>query len=180
MRLAEVWPARPGYLVLAPIIVLLAGACARSEPAAPASTSSQLSREDPRQALASAWGLRFAVDTIDFRTALPGATVAGTLTIEDSLVGWAGRPPDLLRADFEADFSPALGRPLSCFDSTERVLTATVHGDSAELWVTPYAADCGLTISGALLGDSLSGTWFEPAYAGALSRGRVWMYRHEP
>jgi hypothetical protein len=158
-------------------ILLLLGACARSAPEVSAPATVKLPPEDARQALVGMWSLRFAVDSIELGRASSGTVLNGTLSIQDSLVGWAGRPPAFLRADFEVDFSPALGRPLSCFDPTARVLTATVHGDSADLWVTPYAADCGLNITGALKGDSLSGTWVEPSYAGAQSWGRVWMHR---
>jgi hypothetical protein len=123
------------------------------------------------------WALRFAVDTINYRQPTRGDTVAGTLTVRDTLVGEPGRTADLLRADFAADFTLALGRPLSCFDSTARVLAGTIHGDSVALSMTPYAADCGLSVAGVLRGDSIIGTWFEPALAGGQSRGRVWMHR---
>lgn len=159
-------------------ILLLLGACARSAPERPASMTASLPRDDARQALVGVWALRFAVDTINFRQPSTGATVAGTLTVRDTLVGEPGRIADLLRADFAADFASALGRPLSCFDSTARVLAATVHGDSVALSVTPYAADCGLSVTGLLRGDSIIGTWFEPSFAGGQSRGRVWMHRH--
>jgi hypothetical protein len=75
------------------------------------------------------------------------------------------------------DFTPLLGRQMSCFEPTPRSTGVDRQGDTVTFRFTPGVADCGFGASGVLHGDSLFGSWEETSFIGPVAAGRFVMTR---
>ena len=84
-----------------------------------------------------------------------------------------GRHP----ADYALDFTPLLGRQVSCLGPDAGGIDVEEEGDSVFLWFTPRAFDCGFSGDARRQGDTLAGTWEEGSIAGPVARGRFRMWR---
>jgi hypothetical protein len=90
---------------------------------------------------------------------------------------WFAKAEPLLRAYLDVDFTPALGRQISCFHPRNRSLQVFMSESTIGLSFTPMAADCGLEASGQIRGDSILGQWREPGFAGSTTWGQFLMHR---
>ena len=106
--------------------------------------------------------------------AASGAWVSGTLQLKDTLVEDYATG---LRATVDVDFTPVLGRQVSCFRPGQGVVGVELLANDVTLRLTPGAADCGFTAGGWLRGDSVVGKWYEDAYVGYPTTGRFRMLR---
>jgi hypothetical protein len=66
-----------------------------------------------------------------------------------------------------------------CFPSTGQPIAYDARPDSAEIWFTPEAGDCGLVAIVKLVGESFAGRWFEPRFAGHGPSGTLHMTRED-
>ncbi|HEY2378252.1 MAG TPA: hypothetical protein VGH98_19905 [Gemmatimonadaceae bacterium] len=128
-----------------------------------------------QQALAGDWVVEFRLDSM--RTAgkwqaASSSSARGTLRLTDS-----STRSETVRSTIDVDFTPLLGRPMSCFDPRPTSTTISQNGESTSLDFTPGAADCGFGASGKFYGDSLVGTWVETSFIGPMATGRFRMKR---
>ena len=104
-----------------------------------------LDSDDTRDAYLGDWQLEFALDS----TREPGrkpnewspatdssARARGTVTVRDSLLDPEDTP---LAADYTLDFTPLLGRQVSCLGPDAGGIDVEEEGDSVFLWFTPRA-----------------------------------------
>ena len=142
-----------------------------------------LDPDDIRDSYLGDWQLEFALDS----TREPGrkpnewspatdssARARGTVTVRDSLLDPEDTP---LAADYALDFTPLLGRQVSCLGPEAGGIDVEEEGDSVFLWFTPRAFDCGFSGDARRQGDTLAGTWEEGSLAGPVARGRFRMWR---
>ena len=131
----------------------------------------------PGGSLAGLWTLAFRLDS----TRSPGGSgwqraslreVRGQLRLTDSTTSG-----DAVRSSIDVDFTPLLGRQMSCFDPRPSSTGVERRGDTLALRFTPRVADCGFGASGVLRGDSLIGSWDETSFAGPVAAGRFVMTR---
>jgi len=169
--------------VIASLLAL--GGCAApvpSPPLQPRERITPLTEGDVLRPLVGTWRITFAVDSVlggyvDNRAvmrAASGSSVSGTLQLLDTLVEGRVRG---LRAALDIDFTPALGRQVSCFRPGHGVVGITVLPHEVSLWFTPGAGDCGFRGGGTWRGDSVVGRWSEDAYVGFKTVGRFRMLR---
>ncbi len=170
---AVIQPPRTPMRLLAGLFLLFA--CATPAPTPVQRVVEPLPADDPRQALVGTWDIVFIADTVSFRQPPTDNVVKGQVIIRDSLVSWMSPKPTLMRGYLTADFTPVLGRPISCYAPENGVIEATIQGDSVGLQFAPYAGDCGLDVLGTLSGDSVTGRWLEPSYSGGQSWGHFTM-----
>lgn len=148
-----------------------------------------LPEESAERRLVGSWEIIFGLDsTIQLDTsAMPPVirrvpysskrVISGQLIIQDSLIQPFLNGPLLLLADIDIDFTPLLGRQISCLMPANRAIAARISEDTLTVSLTPLAADCGLAASGQLFADSAVGDWVEPAYSGYRSSGSFVMRR---
>jgi hypothetical protein len=142
-----------------------------------------LDPDDTRSSYLGEWRLEFALDS----TRQPGrkpnewspardssARARGTVTVRDSLLDPEDTP---LAADYALDFTPLLGRQISCLSPDAGGIDVEEEADSVSLWFTPRAFDCGFLGDARRQGDTLAGTWEETSLAGPVARGRFRMWR---
>jgi hypothetical protein len=130
---------------------------------------------------AGVWQIEFALDSIRHLGTGPAQwspaqdtskRIAGRLEMTDSLVGARA-----LASIFEIDFTPLLGRQISCFTSgASEIQVAETHGQTF-FWFTPHAYDCGFSGQAATRRDILAGTWEETSFVGPVASGRFRMWR---
>jgi len=144
-----------------------------------------LGSHDSRRALAGSWQADFEADSVEwpsggdsirFRQA-PSKWISGSLWLGDTIAGLRVRG---LRAEMVVDFTPILGRQMSCFESGRGVVDVERHGQTVRFWFTPGAGDCGFGGIAQYYGDSLIGTWSEGAFVGSASAGRFRFVRVAP
>jgi hypothetical protein len=82
-----------------------------------------------------------------------------------------------LLADVQVDFTPVLGRQISCLRDGRGIIYVEITETAVYLNFTPYGEDCGLVAYGAWRGDSIAGEWREPAYVAENATGRFVMKR---
>jgi len=109
--------------------------------------------------------------------AASGTWVTGTLQLRDTLVVIGALPIVGLRALVEVDFTPSLGRQVSCYTPGEGVVDVQLLLGHLQLLFTPGAADCGFAAEGSVRGDSVIGSWNEDSYVGRRTAGRFFMVR---
>jgi hypothetical protein len=136
----------------------------------------------PNESLAGVWAVAFRLDSVRAPGGAPSRwqsgsfrEVQGRLRLTDSTAG-AG---SVVRSSMDVDFTPLLGRQMSCFDTRPSTTGVERHGDTVRLWFTPGVADCGFGASGILRGDSLIGSWEETSFAGPVTMGRLLMKRSD-
>ena len=71
--------------------------------------------------------------------------------------------PEFLVAEFRADFTPLLGRQISCLQTPQPALVQLRDSTSIYLALTPDAADCGLLGNGQFAANAFTGAWVEPS-----------------
>ena len=130
---------------------------------------------------AGAWQIEFALDSTrrlgagpaEWSSAKdPSKWIAGRLEISDSLVG-----ANALASTFGIDFTPLLGRQISCFThGASGIQVAETHGLTS-FWFTPQVCDCGFSGQADTRRDTLVGTWEESSYVGPVASGRFRMWR---
>lgn len=134
----------------------------------------------PTGSIVGLWTIVFRLDSV---RAPAGAgwqrgsfrEVQGRLRLTDSTT-----TGDAVRSSIDVDFTPLLGRQMSCFDPRPRSTGVDRRGDTVTFRFTPGVADCGFGASGVLRGDSLIGSWDETSFAGPVAAGRVVMTRSSP
>ena len=145
---------------------------------------------DWRRTLVGSWVVTFRADSL--QTAVTdrlgqtrfglrpgdGVPVTGTLQIADTVVGPSDR---YLGAVIALDFTAALGRQVSCFHAGRGSISLQRERRDIVIDFTPGAADCGLRGLVRADGDSLVGTWYEDAFVGHRTAGRmVWRHLRPP
>ena len=133
----------------------------------------------PNGSLVGLWTITFRLDSVR----APGGSrsgwqrgslreVQGRLRLTDSSASG-----NAVRSSIEVDFTPLLGRQMSCFEPTPRSTGVDRQGDTVTVRFTPGVADCGFGASGVLRGDSLIGRWEETSFIGPVAAGRFVMTR---
>lgn len=85
---------------------------------------------------------------------------------------------DSLVGSVQVDFTPILGRQISCLTADGLPPTARYHTpDSISVAFTPGGVDCGLWADGRLSDSGVTGSWIEPGFAGASPPARFRMVR---
>jgi hypothetical protein len=111
-----------------------------------------LSAHDSRRSLAGSWRADFEADSVQwflqdsskFRRG-PSTWISGTLWLGDTIAGLGvGRG---LRAELVADFTPILGRQMSCFHSGRGAVDVERHGQTVRFWFTPVPGIAGSAVS---------------------------------
>ena len=150
-----------------------------------------LGAHDSRRALTGSWRADFEADSArwplrdstgrvtgaEFRRG-SSAWISGTLWLGDTVAGLGVARG--LRADLVMDFTPILGRQMSCFCSGRGVVDVERHGNTVHFWFTPGTGDCGFGGTARYYGDSLIGTWSEGSFVGPASGGRFRLQRTGP
>ena len=164
--------------------ILLVPAC-RSQPAPPY----VMRAGDWRQTLVGTWVVTFRVDSLQTMVAdrtgqahssfhpADAAPVTGTVQISDTIVGPSDR---YLGAVTTVDFTPALGRQVSCFRAGRSSIGLQYERKAFVLDFTPGASDCGFRGVVRADGDSLVGTWYEDSFVGHRTAGRLVLRRLRP
>jgi hypothetical protein len=133
----------------------------------------------PNGSLVGLWTIAFRLDSLR----APGGSrsgwqrgslreVQGRLRLTDSSASG-----NAVRSSIDVDFTPLLGRQMSCFEPTPRSTGVDRQGDTVTFRFTPGVADCGFGASGVLRGDSLIGSWDETSFIGPVAAGRFVMTR---
>lgn len=133
----------------------------------------------PEEFLAGLWTVAFRLDSLRAPGGSPSRwergslrEVQGLLRLTDSTVSG-----NAVRSSIDLDFTPLLGRQMSCFEPRPRSTGVERRGDTVTFRFTPGVADCGFGASGVLRGDSLIGSWEETSFAGPVAAGRFVMTR---
>ena len=132
--------------------------------------------------LAGPWNVVFRLDSVRAPGGSPSrwqhssfSEVQGRLRLTDSTTSG-----DAVRSSIDVDFTPLLGRQMSCFEPRPRSTGVERRGDTVTFRFTPGVADCGFGASGVLRGDSLIGSWDETSFVGPVAAGRFTMTRARP
>jgi hypothetical protein len=132
----------------------------------------------PEEFLAGLWTIAFRLDSLRAPGSRSGwergslREVQGRLRLTDSTARG-----DAVRSSIDLDFTPLLGRQMSCFEPRPSSTGVERLGDTLTFRFTPGVADCGFGASGVLRGDSLIGRWDETSFAGPVAAGRFVMTR---
>ena len=133
----------------------------------------------PNGSVAGLWTIAFRLDSVRSPGASPSGwqrgsfrEVQGQLRLTDSTTSG-----DAVRSSIDVDFTPLLGRQMSCFEPRPHTTGVERRGDTVTFRFTPGVADCGFGGSGVLRGDSLIGSWDETSFAGPVTAGRFVMTR---
>ena len=136
----------------------------------------------PDGSVAGQWTIAFRLDSVRAPAGSPSrwqqasfSEVRGRLRLTDSVTSG-----DLVRSSIDVDFTPLLGRQMSCFEPRPRTTGVERRGDTVTFRFTPGVADCGFGASGVLRGDSLIGSWDETSFVGPVAAGRFTMTRSNP
>lgn len=136
----------------------------------------------PNQSLAGLWSVAFRLDSVRLPGASPSAwqrgsfrEAQGRLRLTDSTSSG-----NSVRSTIDVDFTPLLGRQMSCFEPRPGTTGVERQGDTVRFRFTPNVADCGFGASGVLRGDSLIGSWDETSFVGPVAAGRFVMTRLTP
>ena len=133
----------------------------------------------PDGSLAGLWTIVFRLDSARAVGSSPPGwqrgslrEVQGRLRLSDTVA-----TGNAVRSSIDVDFTPLLGRQMSCFDPRPRTTGVERRGDTVTFRFTPAVADCGFGASGVLRGDSLIGSWDETSFIGPVASGRFVMTR---
>ena len=133
----------------------------------------------PDGSLTGLWAIAFRLDSVRAMGRSPSGwqrgsfrEVQGRLRLSDTAA-----TGNAVRSSIDVDFTPVLGRQMSCFDPRPRTTGVERRGDTVTFRFTPGVADCGFGASGVLHGDSLIGSWDETSFAGPVAGGRFAMTR---
>jgi hypothetical protein len=149
--------------VLGLAAVVLASACSDSPPTRP--ILGPVSTAD----VEGTWHIAFRLDS----ALLP--TTVGSLVISDRFDTLYST---YLTAELRADFTPLLGRQVTCLANPQASLVQPRDSGVVHLWFTPGAADCGLFAVGWFDGREFHGDWSEPSFSSQpLSSGTFRMWR---
>ena len=136
----------------------------------------------PDGSVAGLWTVAFRLDSVRAPAGSPSRwergsfnEVQGRLRLADSTTSG-----DAVRSSIDVDFTPLLGRQMSCFEPRPRSTGVERRGDTVTFRFTPGVADCGFGASGVLRGDSLIGSWDETSFVGPVAAGRFTMTRSSP
>ena len=136
----------------------------------------------PNGSLAGLWTISFRLDSVRAPGSSPAvwqpgslSEVQGRLRLTDSTASG-----DAVRSTIDVDFTPLLGRQMSCFDPRPRTTGVERREDTVTFRFTPAVADCGFGASGVLHGSSLVGSWDETSFVGPVAGGRFVMTRSSP
>lgn len=136
----------------------------------------------PNASLAGLWSVAFRLDSVRAPGASPSGwqrgsfrEVQGRLRLTDSTSSG-----NAVRSSIDVDFTPLLGRQMSCFEPRPSNTGVDRQGDTVTFRFTPGVADCGFGASGVLRGDSLIGSWDETSFIGPVAAGRFVMTRPSP
>lgn len=154
-------------------LVLLAGC----QPPAPETAAADQAAEQPpaEHPVAGSWRVEFTLDSMRSGngpwTKVDTATVVGDLILAGADTGSAV----MLSGSSDFDFTPMLGRQISCYEPGPTEIRVGRIDERFNLHFTPGAFDCGFgaTVGGS--GDSLTGRWGEASFAGPVAIGRVVM-----
>jgi hypothetical protein len=134
----------------------------------------------PNESLVGTWTVEFRLDSVIGSgttsrrwQAASFRAIRGQLRLTDSTTRSAG----IVRSSIDLDFTPLLGRQMSCFEPRPTETWVERQGDTVRFRFTPNAADCGVGASGVLRGDSLIGSWDETSFVGPVAMGRFSMTR---
>ncbi|HEU4800856.1 MAG TPA: hypothetical protein VFS94_09495 [Gemmatimonadales bacterium] len=157
---------RPALVLAA---ILLAVGC---QPPPPETSADQPPAEHP---VAGSWRVEFTLDSV--RSGTGPWTPADTVNVVGQLI-LAG--PDtgqavMLTGSSDFDFTPMLGRQISCYEPGPVEVRVGRIDERFNLHFTPGAADCGFGATVGWSGDSLTGRWGEASIAGPVAMGRVVM-----
>jgi|tagenome__1003787_1003787.scaffolds.fasta_scaffold20964052_5 hypothetical protein len=158
---------------IAASIVIALAACRTA--LAPAAGGEQPS---PNGSLVGNWTITFRLDSVRAPGSRSGWQLGslreaqGRLRLTDSSASG-----NAVRSSIDVDFTPLLGRQMSCFEPTPRSTGVERQGDTVTFRFTPGVADCGFGASGVLRGDSLIGNWDETSFIGPVAAGRFVMTR---
>ena len=157
---------RPALVLAA---ILLAVGC---QPPPPETSADQPPAEHP---VAGSWRVEFTLDSV--RSGTGPWTPADTVSVVGQLI-LAG--PDtgqavMLTGSSDFDFTPMLGRQISCYEPGPVEVRVGRIDERFNLHFTPGAADCGFGATVGWSGDSLTGRWGEASIAGPVAMGRVVM-----
>jgi hypothetical protein len=155
--------------------VLLLPACHKPFWTPPSPSPLALRPDDRRAPFVGSWNIEFRLDSARHAPAPDTmATARGTVTFRDTIIA---NGPDGLKGLVELDFTPILGRQLSCLHNGEGVFPIRFRRDSVSFDLTPGAADCGLWMTGRAGRDTITGRWAEGGYVCCPSVGRFVMAR---
>jgi|GEM_PF-6316936 len=166
----------------APLVLLaLVVACAPSPPGESPPVSGRT--------LAGAWNIAFTLDSqlvsrnddpvLSWQRASDSAAVTGILKggQESRSTDANGTPSARTAATMTVDFTPLLGRQMSCFEPGKLELESEWDGDRVAIAFTPNVADCGFGGVGLWRNDTIRGAWSETSFVGPVSIGRFVMAR---
>jgi hypothetical protein len=139
--------------------------------------------------LAGRWAIAFTLDSqmasrsgnpvIEWRRAGDSSVVrgrfegsAGRGTVDES-----GVRSETGTGTMDLDFTPMLGRQMSCYQPGRREWQAEWNEDHVIIAFTPRAADCGFGAVGDWSADTIRGVWGETSYLGPVARGTFIMTR---
>jgi hypothetical protein len=156
--------------VAAALLVAIAGCRTALAPAAGGE------QPKPNDSLVGLWTVAFRLDSVR----APGGgwqrgtlrEAHGRLRLSDSTASG-----NAVRSSIDVDFTPVLGRQMSCFDPRPQSTNLNREGDTVRLLFTPNVADCGFGAYGVLHSDSLIGSWDETSFVGPVAAGRFVMTR---
>lgn len=133
----------------------------------------------PEGSVAGLWTIVFRLDSVRSAGSSPSGwqrgsfrEVQGLLRLSDTVA-----TGNAVRSSIDVDFTPLLGRQMSCFDPRPRTTGVERRGDTVTFRFTPGVADCGFGAIGVLRGDSLIGSWDETSFIGPVAGGRFVMTR---
>lgn len=163
---------RPALMLAA---MLLAAGC---QPPPPEATTADAEAQPPGEhPLAGAWRVEFTLDSARSGTGpwtpVDTARVVGELILAGPDTGQAV----MLTGSSDFDFTPMLGRQISCYDPGPAEVRVGRIDERFNLHFTPGAFDCGFGATVGWSGDTLTGRWGEASFAGPVAIGRVLLIR---
>lgn len=153
-------------------------ACIDSTPTAP--IRGELTPAD----VTGAWHITFQVDSVRECTTSCYLVGAGLRPIVTGVLVVSDRPDTLytewLAAELRVDFTPALGRQVTCLANPQASLVQLGDSGVAGFWFSPGSADCGLSAQAGFDGREFHGSWGEASFTGVpLSRGTMRLWRQD-
>lgn len=139
--------------------------------------------------LAGPWTIAFTLDSqmvsrpgnplLEWRRAGDSAIVRGTFegSAKSETADESGVHGETVTGTMTVDFTPLLGRQMSCYQPGRQQWRAEWNEDHVMIVFTPRAADCGFGGVGDWSGDTIRGVWGETSYLGPVSRGQFVMTR---
>ncbi len=127
--------------------------------------------------VSGSWQVEFTLDSVRSGTgpweSVDTATVVGELVLAGADTGQAV----MLTGSSDFDFTPMLGRQISCYQPGSIEVRVGRIDERFNLHFTVGAFDCGFGATVGWSGDTLTGRWGEASFAGPVAIGRVTMTR---